>query len=172
MEHGNGEVFTCVVRFVSGPQPSQGPVMPAPSALPSSTVPPSPFGLPPPTALAPPPPPPPSPDESATGPARKRNEKCANIICGSCSARGHHLLDCVWPDARDDLVGCPFCNTKEHEMDLCPQQPFFDEWGWAYILVYRRANKPLLRNTCSWFHYALIAHRFASTYALDSKEFS
>ncbi|UQC78560.1 uncharacterized protein CLUP02_04037 [Colletotrichum lupini] len=57
------------------------------------------------------------------------NEQCANIICGSCSARGHHLLDCVGPDARGDLVGCPFCNTKEHVMDLCPQQPSFDGWG-------------------------------------------
>ncbi|KAL0777087.1 hypothetical protein CaCOL14_006605 [Colletotrichum acutatum] len=83
MEHGNGEVFTCVVRFVSGPQPSQGPVMPAPSALPSSTVPPSPFGLPPPTALAPPPPPPPSPDESATGPARKAGRQAIDMIKGS-----------------------------------------------------------------------------------------
>ncbi|KXH53012.1 hypothetical protein CSIM01_10950 [Colletotrichum simmondsii] len=100
---------------------------------------------------------------------QQRNEQCANIICGSCSARGHHLLDCVWPDARGDLVGCPFCNTKEHVMDLCPQNPSFDDWGWAYILIYRRANKPLLRTTRSWFHYAQIGHRFTSAHALDLK---
>ncbi|KXH60928.1 hypothetical protein CNYM01_10996 [Colletotrichum nymphaeae SA-01] len=299
MEHGNGSVFTCVVRFVSGPpsSQSQGPEVPGISAIPSSDVPPAPSGMPPPTPLEPPlpmplepppptslesvPPLPPSPKQGATeSPAKssrassiqiksemspgveetgrqaegsdrqvaqrfgmddplpsrespgdmaivpaseshpqqsrrqknkrsrnnnrgqtnnnnrhvyksrpdpnthilfqrmgprepydfqQRNEQCANIICGSCSARGHHLLDCVWPDSRGDLVGCPFCNTREHEMDLCPQNPSFDEWGWAYILVYRRANKPLLRTTRSWFHYAQIGHRFTSAGALDLK---
>ncbi|KAI3555142.1 hypothetical protein CABS01_08244 [Colletotrichum abscissum] len=84
MEHGNGEVFTCVVRFVPGPPSSQlrGPEIPAISAIPSSDVPPAPSGMPPPLPLEPsllpplePPPPtslasvpplPPSPKQGAT----------------------------------------------------------------------------------------------------------
>ncbi|KAF4783343.1 hypothetical protein HER10_EVM0008982 [Colletotrichum scovillei] len=92
----------------------------------------------------------------------KRDRDCASMICGSCSGKGHHLLDCVWPDARGDLTGCPFCNTKEHPMDNCPQQPAFDDFEWTHILVFRRANKPLLRTTRSWVHYAQLADRYAT----------
>ncbi|KAK1523029.1 hypothetical protein CPAR01_13882 [Colletotrichum paranaense] len=81
MEHGNGEVFTCVVRFVPGPPSSQlrGPEIPAISAIPSSDVPPAPSEMPPlepppPMPLEPPPPTslesvpslPPSPKQGAT----------------------------------------------------------------------------------------------------------
>ncbi|KAK1510497.1 uncharacterized protein CCOS01_15328 [Colletotrichum costaricense] len=233
MEHGNGEVFICVVRLVPGPPSSQlrGQEIPAISAIPSSDVPPAPSGTPPPlpleSSLLPPLEPPlptslesvpslsPSPKQGVTestarssralsiqiksevspgvetgrqatdevessnrrvarpaGPKTVRQAPAQDNdrqVVQSCSARGHHLLDCVWPDARGDLVGCPFCNTQEHVMDLCPQQPSFDEWGWAYILIYGRANKPLLRTTRSWFHYAHIGHRFTSADALDLK---
>ncbi|KAK1481560.1 hypothetical protein CCUS01_16019 [Colletotrichum cuscutae] len=55
MEHGNGEVFTCVVRFVPGPPSSQlrGPEIPAIYAMASSDVPPAPSGTPPPQPLEP-----------------------------------------------------------------------------------------------------------------------
>ncbi|KAK1633689.1 hypothetical protein BDP81DRAFT_473834 [Colletotrichum phormii] len=92
----------------------------------------------------------------------KRDQDCADVVCGSCSGKGHHFLDCVWPDARGDLVGCPFCNTKEHVMDNCPQQPTLNDFEWTHILVFRRANKPLLRTTRSWYHYAELANRYAT----------
>ncbi|KXH60377.1 hypothetical protein CSAL01_05758 [Colletotrichum salicis] len=104
----------------------------------------------------------------------KRDQDCANVACGSCSGKGHHFLACVWPDARGDLVGCPFCNTKEHVMDNCPQQPTLNDFEWTHILVFRRANKPLLRTTRSWYHYAELANRYAAAFhgTMDAHEWN
>ncbi|KAI8298293.1 hypothetical protein K4K61_011836 [Colletotrichum sp. SAR11_59] len=39
--------------------------------------------------------------------------------CGNCYHWGHGLIDCTFSPAHGAITGCPFCNTKEHNLDEC-----------------------------------------------------
>ncbi|KAF4785093.1 hypothetical protein HER10_EVM0002524 [Colletotrichum scovillei] len=85
----------------------------------------------------------------------QRDERNFSVICGHCSARGHALIDCIWPGPFGDIDGCPICNTTEHRFDNCQvfQVTRYNLMRLDllhHILVVRRANRPPILTRLVW----------------------
>lgn len=86
--------------------------------------------------------------------------------CANCDSRRHFLKDCMMCDESGKISGCPACNTKGHNLDICPKR--HTEIQMLEFLVVMRQNKPPLNCRGGWFQRLqdfraknpLVAHRF------------
>ncbi|KAI8196557.1 hypothetical protein K4K52_011296 [Colletotrichum sp. SAR 10_76] len=68
--------------------------------------------------------------------------------CGNCYHLGHRLIDCTYSPAHGAITGCPFCNTKEHNLDECIR--ILVDIGWLdlfHALLERRRGKCGIRTS-------------------------
>ncbi|KAI8215897.1 hypothetical protein K4K54_000560 [Colletotrichum sp. SAR 10_86] len=68
--------------------------------------------------------------------------------CGNCYHWGHRLIDCTYSPAHGAITGCPFCNTKEHNLDECIR--ILVDIGWLdllHALLERRRGKCGIRTS-------------------------
>ncbi|OHE97386.1 hypothetical protein CORC01_07291 [Colletotrichum orchidophilum] len=85
----------------------------------------------------------------------RRDGMNAKVICGHCSARGHALIDCIWPGPFGDIDGCPLRNTTQHRLDNCrslhkSNSIAEEEDILHHVLIVRRANKPPILTKYAW----------------------
>ncbi|KAH7310870.1 hypothetical protein B0I35DRAFT_482148 [Stachybotrys elegans] len=46
-------------------------------------------------------------------------ERSSSLTCGYCGKKGHALVHCIVPLAKEPLHGCAVCNTKAHDLGRC-----------------------------------------------------
>ncbi|KAJ3951937.1 hypothetical protein N0V92_011640 [Colletotrichum tropicale] len=68
--------------------------------------------------------------------------------CGNCYHWGHRLIDCTFSPAHGAITGCPFCNTKEHNLDECIRILVDISWlDLFHALLERRRGKCGIRTS-------------------------
>ncbi|KAK1635312.1 hypothetical protein BDP81DRAFT_472820 [Colletotrichum phormii] len=80
--------------------------------------------------------------------------------CCNCDEKGHAAIDCVMPQADGYVWGCVWCNSRTHDCDDCdaPDKPKAPE-AMFYMLVVRRARKPPIVTTVSWYDLLMDSYK-------------
>ncbi|KLU85855.1 hypothetical protein MAPG_04875 [Magnaporthiopsis poae ATCC 64411] len=70
--------------------------------------------------------------------------------CAGCGLKDHVLADCVKVSIAGDIVGCPVCNTLEHDVDGCKEFRALSRMDQMELIILKRARKPCIRSTKPW----------------------